>query len=80
MNVSLWYHCISALLKKSLPGAPVGVNITGVPAPICDAAPAVEAAKEADDDDDDHHLDLSGKKLKRKRKLQLNTKLRRKIV
>ena len=26
----------------SLPGAPVGVKIAGVPAPVCDAAPAAE--------------------------------------
>ena len=84
VNVSCWYNHISALLKKSLPGALVDVNITGVPAPVCDAASTVEATKEANDDD----LDLSRKKLKRKtrkklkrkRKLQLNAKLRRKLV
>ena len=65
MNVSHWYNHIFALLKKSLPGALVDVNITGVPVPVCDVAPTAKATKEADDDD----LDLSGKKLKRKRKL-----------
>ena len=57
----------------SLPGAPVGVKIAGVPAPVCDAAPTVEATKEANDDD----LDLSRKKLKRKRKPLLNERLRK---
>ncbi|MCO5557985.1 hypothetical protein L7F22_011559 [Adiantum nelumboides] len=67
VNVSRWYNHISALLKKSLPGEPVGVKIAGQP--VCQsrelangsAAPAPPTPPTADvaaDDDDD--LDLFG--------------------
>ena len=47
----LWHSFINASISLdffvfvSLPGAPVGVKIAGVPAPVSDAAPAAEVFK-----------------------------------